>query len=327
MTCEECRDLFSSAWDRTLPSARLPEMQGHLTSCAACAGDFAEFRAAMEALLRHAPSGPVVGAAFTRAVLGRVRAPGSVPRPWWRWGGLAAAALLMAAGLGVAIRMLPEPARPSREGFRVFRALTRVEEPYRPGDPLQPGDIVVAERGGRIPMGGRLVPLSPGGIAWVPGKAEAPERRPVPAAQLVVAFSDDRGVQILSGDAGIAWRAAPSLRRRYLHELVDLSEGRDPQAALLAREELGRVLGPGQEPVGDVDSLRQAMAETPPQAEEWGGVLPMVERSAWALGGPEQHVNLGAVSRAMGRMVALVEERYLPSPLARWIGSDSEGGS
>lgn len=326
MICAQCRDLFSSAWDRMLPSACFPEMQGHLASCAACAGAFAEFRTAMEALLEHAPSGPVVGEAFTREVLGRVRARTLSPRPWWRWGGLAAAALLMAAGLGIAIRMLPEPSRPSLEGFRVFRALSRLDEPYHPGDPLRPGDVVIAARGGRIPMGGRLVPLGPGGIAWVPGKAEAPER-PAPAAQLVVAFADDRGVQFLSGDAGIAWRVAPSQRRRYLHELVDLSEGRDLQAALLARQELGRVLGPGQEPVGDVESWRLATAEPPPQAEEWGGVLPMVERSAWALGGPEQHVNLSTVSRAMGRTVALVGERYLPSPVARWITPDSEEGS
>jgi hypothetical protein len=301
-------------------------MQGHLASCAACAEDYAAFRMAMEALLQHAPSGPTVGETFTQAVLERVLAHTAAPRPGWRWGGLAAAALLMAAGLGVAIRKLPEPARPSREGFRVFRALSHLEEPYHPGDPLQPGDIVVAERGGRIPMGGRLVPLGPGGIAWVPGKAEAPDR-PAPVAQLVVAFADDRGVQVLSGDAGIAWRVAPSQRRRYLHELVDLSEGRDIQAALLARQELERVLGPGQESMGDVDSWRLAMAEPPPQAEEWGGVLPMVERSAWALGGPEQHVNLSTVSRAMGRTVVLVGERYLPPPVARWITPASEEGS
>ena len=326
MTCAQCRDLFSPAWDQTLPLARAAELRGHLASCAVCEGSFTEFRMAMEALSRHAPSGPVVGEAFTQAVLGRVRAHPSALRPWWRWGGLAAAALLLAAGLGIAIRMLPEPSRPSREGFRVFRALSQLEEPYHPGDSLQAGDIVVADRGGRIPMGGRLVPLGPGGIAWVPGKAEAPERH-APPAQLVVAFADDRGVQVLSGDAGIAWRVAPSQRRRYLHELVDLSEGRDPQAALLARQELERVLGPGQESMGDVDSWRLAMAEPPPQAEEWGGVLPMVERSAWALGGPEQHVNLSTVSRAMGRTVALVGERYVPSPVARWIAPASEEGS
>ena len=280
-----------------------------------------------------------MGEAFTREVMRRIRSQAAAPAPvprLRRWlPALAAAAVLAVVGFSASrgwLPIVPGPAK-SKEGFSVFHAYTNLAEPYRPGDPLSPGDVVVAERGGSIPVGGRLVRIGPGGIAWIPGAAEQP--RPAPAgvpdpAHIIFAMASEDRVQVVSGGGpGIAWRVTPTDRRRYLYQLVDLAEGGDAQAAGLAREELTRVLGPA---AGATDSENWRLALNETDERGWHGspddmVFPF-QRSALALGGPSQDDNLATVSHAVLRTLGLVGDRWMPGPVDRLLrGLPREEGS
>ena len=281
-------------------------------------------------LKAYAPSAPRVGEAFTQSVLSRVHHQARPALSWIRWPALAAAAVLLMVGLGLGIRGLSSGVS-SSTGFRVLRADTHREEPYRPGAPLNPGDVVVADRGGSLPVGGRLVGMGPGGVLWVPQEgSRRGASRSIPRS--VLAFSDEHSVQLISGADGIAWSTSPGQRRRYLHELVELAEGKDLQVAGLARGELKRVLGPDKgmgalglwnpgEVQADADSEEEGILP-----DDTGTVLfPVVQRSALALGGPRQGLSLSAVSKAFVETVDLIGDRYLPAPVSRMLKAGPEG--
>jgi len=334
VNCRNCQDLFSLFLENDLSEDLYLQLDTHLDQCGACYTSFEHLKSARMILIDHAPKGRRVGLDFTQKVMRQIRTTQkglpSIQRTlgWRNWAALAAAALLIAVGLRAVLPKLPLIPGPSTSGFRVIRALTHLEEPYSPGAPLDPGDIVVAERGGRIPLGGRILGVGPGGIVWVP-----PAKPSVPADQsqdhLVFAFSDEHSVQVLSGSSGIAWRATPTHRRRYLHELIDLAEGQDVQVTLMAKEELGRLLGVSNSAIGTTSGWRMALAEAErlDRDQQSYVMFPVVERSAQALGGPAQDVHLSTVSRAIGKAVTLVSDRYLPAPLARLFGGVSMEGS
>ncbi len=331
MTCEICRESLGLVVEQDLASH--PELRAHLESCSKCRSGHASLVRARNALISFAPVSPRIGEAFTQAVLVRARRESRL-QIWRRWGALAAASVLLMIGLGLGIETLSSGLS-SPTGFRVIRAASRLEEPYRPGSPLNPGDMVVADRGGSLPASGRLVGMGPGGVLWMPqewgGERERTAGRegaPV-SGRPVLAFSDDRSVQVISDPAGIVWTASPGQRRRYLHELVELSEGQDLQLAELARGELKRVLGPDKG-VGDLGQRRQVSVEADAEGEilpdGTGTVLfPVVERSALALGGPRQGISLGTVSRAFVEVVGLVGDRFLPGSFSRMLRAEPEG--
>ena len=289
---------------------------------------------AHRALQAFSPPAPPLGESFTQAVLVRVRREARPALPFARlvrWAALAAASVLLMVGAGLGIRGLSHGFS-SSTGFRVLRAEGRFEEPYRPGTPLNPGDVVVADRGGSLPMGGRLVGMGPGGILWVPAKEDgksAPGDRPSGLfARPVFAFSDEYSVQVISAPPGIAWSTTPGQRRRYLHELVELTEGQDAQVAALARGELKRVLAPdealGNLGLGMEGALADADGEILP--DDTGTVLfPVAARSARAFGGPAQGASLDNVSRALAEIMGLVGERYLPTAVSRFLQQAPEG--
>lgn len=304
MTCPECRDLLPALWERTLRDEARTGVEAHVSACQDCRREYADLCRAMTALTHGAPFGAEVGPAFTQAVMRRVRADRATPRAsaWRAWGLLAAAALLVAAALRATLDILPVPHGTFPRGpvpdVRVFHHLAERGEPYRPGDPLLPGDIVV---------------VAPRPVARSRGE-DAP--------QPVWILADRDGVQIVSGASGIAWKETPALRRRRLHQLVDMAEGGDEAAAGLAREELQRILGqPG--PDG-LDAWRLALAHrgAAPGAsgQEGSDVLPAVEDGARIFSNADHSEHMTRVSQAFFRTAALVRDAYLPEPLAKPLG-------
>lgn len=335
MICRDCQELFSRVWERDLPTETKREAEAHLAACGACRRSYAAFRSAQTALSAHAPAGPRVSESFTREVMRQVRLEAAAGSGRTlrlrRWLPLAAAAALLAtAGLGIVRGWLPVLPAPeaSQEGFSVYHAYTSVAEPYRPGDPLLPGDVVVARRGGSIPVDGRLVNLGPDSIAWIPGGAAAPAA-PEADGRIVFATISDNRVQVLSGGGpGIAWRQRPSDRRHYLYQLVDLAESEDLQASALAREELSRVLGPaaGGSGLAEPASWRLALDQTDEGGWHDDAVVFPFERSVLALGGPAQDDHLRSVSHAVLRTLGLVGDRWMPGPVNRVLkGLPREG--
>lgn len=337
MICRDCQDLLSRLWERDLPSETRREAETHLAACGACRRAYASFRNAQAALGAHAPAGPRVGETFTREVMRRIRAEASAapaPARTRRWLPLAAAAsLLAAAGIWIPRSRLPVAPAPSAssEGFSVYRAFTDVAVPYRPGDPLRSGDVVVAERGGSIPVEGRIVKVGPGGIAWIDPAGEPQPGKPQEPGRIVFALASEDRVQVIAGGGpGIAWRARPADRRHYLYQLVDLAEGRDAQAAGMAREELSRILGPAAGGAGPSDPAdwRLALDRTDDRGWRDDAVVFPFERSAQALGGPVQDDHMGTVSQAVLRTLGLVGDRWLPGPVDRMLkGLPREEGS
>ena len=324
MTCETCRESLGLLMEHDFQAN--PEIMLHIASCSDCGKEYEQMLRAHRALRAFSPPAPPLGEAFTQAVLVRARREARPALPFARWGALAAASVLLMVSVGLGIRGLSHGFA-SSTGFRVLRADGHREEPYRPGAPLNPGDVVVADRGGSLPMGGRLVGMGPGGILWVPGEVRgtAPSS---PFARPVFAFSDEHSVQVVSAPAGIAWSTTPGQRRRYLHELVELAEGQDAQVADLARGELKRVLMPD-EALGNLGhgaggELADADGEILP--DDTGTVLfPVAARSARALGGPGQGASLDNVSRALAEVMGLVGERYLPTAVSRFLQPAPEG--
>lgn len=298
MTCETCQELFSDHRDKILhKGSMLLEFNSHIAACSKCSTAYSELSRALSMLVSNPPEPAFLGDRFALTVLQRAKreegSRGFLKRsgPWMR---LAAASLLLLFGLGALIRSLPTPGPLSRQGVDALEALRR---------------------------GGRLLPLDSGALAWLPHpKVDSPI--PVePEPKLLIVFREGQEVQLISEDGpGIAWRAGPSQRKRYLHELVELSEtSEDAQTAALARQEISRVMGPAFAAPSGGPEWELALAAEVRREDDWSGILPMVERSALAFTGADSHRHLGLVNRAMTDTAVLVRDRFLPEPLHAWL--------
>lgn len=114
--CEQVRDQLDPYLNNELLVETSRTVAQHLETCAACAAEFQQRRQLRDAL-RRAVTSQAVPAGFEDRLRRELRTAASAPARWTRWGAIAAALVLAAAGItgGVQVRERYLAARDTNE--------------------------------------------------------------------------------------------------------------------------------------------------------------------------------------------------------------------